>query len=128
MKLHLTSSLTSAIETIIIAGDALTTEIDLEDLNAYIREFANDHGVTESSVSYEVLPGTLKKFSLTLCDAQGSALCLGYDETVEAETAAEAIRNHEDYLTQCDVYRTDSVPENMKGYASEYDHIEAVEI
>jgi len=70
----------------------------------------------------------MKKFELTLVDSQGNALCLGYDETVEAESEKDAISMHEDYLAQCDVYRSDSVPENMKGYASEYDHIEVFEI
>ena len=70
----------------------------------------------------------MRKFELTLVDSQGNALCLGYDETVEAESEKDAISSHEDYLAQCDVYRSDCVPENMKGYASEYDHIEVFEI
>ena len=56
MKLIITSTLTTATETIELEGNALTTPIDTEDLNTYIREFANDHEITESSVTYEVLP------------------------------------------------------------------------
>ncbi len=50
----LTTSQSSATETIELEGDPLATEIDNEDLNAWIREFAQDNGVTESSVRYEV--------------------------------------------------------------------------
>lgn len=56
MLLNLTSSQSEVTKTIKLEGDAFTTPIDLEDLNSYIREFAQDNGVTESSVSYEVLP------------------------------------------------------------------------
>ena len=53
-KVILSSSLTDTTETIEVEGDLFTTDIDLEDLNAWIREFAQDNGVPESSVSYEV--------------------------------------------------------------------------
>ena len=55
-KVVLSSTETKAQETIQLEGSAFTTEIDIEDLNTWIREFAKDNGVPESSVSYEVLP------------------------------------------------------------------------
>jgi hypothetical protein len=56
MKLVLTTKLSCAKEVIEIEGFAFADPIDNEDLNAYIREFAKDNNVTESSVEYEVLP------------------------------------------------------------------------
>lgn len=53
-KVVLSSSLTDTTETIEVEGNLFTTDIDLEDLSAWIREFAQDNGVPESSVSYEV--------------------------------------------------------------------------
>ena len=53
-KVILSSSLTDTTETIEVEGDLFTTDIDLEDLNTWIREFAQDNGVPKSSVSYEV--------------------------------------------------------------------------
>jgi hypothetical protein len=54
-KVILKSSQTDATEIIEVEGDAFTTEIDNEDLNAWIREYAESNEVTEDSVAYEVV-------------------------------------------------------------------------
>lgn len=50
----LKSTQTDAIMTVKLEGNAFTTEVDNEDLGAWIREYAEENGVNEASVSYEV--------------------------------------------------------------------------
>lgn len=53
-KVVLKSNRTDVVEVKKVEGNVFTTEIDSEEINSWIREFARDNRVTESSISYKI--------------------------------------------------------------------------